>query len=179
MYRGLRRRRGRSAGVMTSRRALGEGPLGLRLIVGYKLIKSLAQGLLAAALFSAVGGELVDRLAAWGRFMLEHGTQAWSIALAKLVGAIAVAGDKYRALIELALGADALVSGLEAWALSRRYAWGPWLVVVTTGSLVPFELVALLRGFSVGRLVLMVVNTLIVMYLIASRRESVRSAPVD
>ncbi len=171
----------RSAGAMTmtSPRAVGERPLGLRLIVGYKLIKALAQGLLAAALFSAVGGELVDRLAAWGRLMLEHGTHAWSIALAKLVCAIVAAGDKYRAFIELALCADALVSGLEAWALSRRYAWGPWLVVITTGSLVPFELVALLRDFSIGRLLLMAVNTLIVLYLLATRKQSVRSTPVD
>ena len=43
--------------------------------------------------------------------------------------------------------------------------WGPWLVVVATASLLPFEVVSFVRHPHVGRALILVVNLAIVAYL--------------
>ena len=53
----------------------------------------------------------------------------------------------------------------EGWALHRRFRWAPWLVVVATGSLLPFEVVELVRRPHALRLAVFVVNLTIVCYL--------------
>jgi uncharacterized membrane protein (DUF2068 family) len=65
---------------------------------------------------------------------------------------------------------DAALSGVEAWALSRRYTWGEWLVVGTTAFLIPFEIRALLHHLRFGRALLLVLNVAIVAYLVVNIR---------
>jgi uncharacterized membrane protein (DUF2068 family) len=65
----------------------------------------------------------------------------------------------------LALLADGVVSLVEGWALYYGHWWGPWLVVCTIGSLMPFEVVALARRLTVVRAALLLLNIAIVWYL--------------
>jgi uncharacterized membrane protein (DUF2068 family) len=55
----------------------------------------------------------------------------------------------------------------EGWALHREFTWVPWIVVVTTGSLIPFELFELARRPRAGRVVIVAANAMIVAYLAA------------
>jgi uncharacterized membrane protein (DUF2068 family) len=72
---------------------------------------------------------------------------------------------------------DGVLTLCEGWALHRRFAWSPWLVVVATGSLLPFEVVELVRRPHAVRLVIFVVNLTIVCYLAArATREGRRLA---
>ncbi|MGD0676486.1 MAG: DUF2127 domain-containing protein [Polyangiaceae bacterium] len=135
---------------------------GLIAIITYKLVKGGAWLVLAAVL--ALGtrwgvGGLLLRLAD----QLRHHAQAWSIALAKVV--VRAATRRGLWTIAFALVADGTSSLIEGWALLRGHWWGPWLVVVSTGSLLPFEVVALARHAHLGRVALLAVNCVIVFYL--------------
>jgi uncharacterized membrane protein (DUF2068 family) len=94
---------------------------------------------------------------------VRHHSGAWSLELADLL----VRASTRRGLWTLfvALIADGVLTLVEAWALIHGHWWGPWLVVVATGSLLPFEVVALVRHPHVSRVLLLAVNLLIVWYL--------------
>lgn len=135
---------------------------GLAIIIGYKLIKGGLWLVFAVVLLIwmrvGVGSEILGIAD-----HVRHHSGAWSLQLADLL----VSASTQRGLWTLfvALLADGALTLVEAWALIRGHWWGPWLVVVATGSLLPFELVALVRHPHVPRLLLLAVNLLIVGYL--------------
>jgi uncharacterized membrane protein (DUF2068 family) len=141
-------------------------PVGIRLIVAYKLVRGMVALLIAFALAAASlwdGGALLRALA---DTLLAHFTEAWAIHLAALL----VRASSTRALHigTAAFAADGLFTLFEAWAL-RRFRWARWLVVAATASLVPLETYHLYRGFHAGRLILLLANLTVVVYLVWQR----------
>ena len=137
---------------------------GLRIIIAYKLGKGglwLVFALTMVVLMHVQVG-LGEGLLGLARH-LRHHSGAWSVALAELV--VRAATRRGLWTIVVALTADGLVSLLEGWALFHGHWWGPWLVVVATGSFLPFEVAALIRRHSAVRATLLVVNLVIVIYL--------------
>jgi uncharacterized membrane protein (DUF2068 family) len=65
-------------------------------------------------------------------------------------------------VVAVAVIVDGTVTLVEGWALHGRYRWSRWLVVATTSSLLPIEVVTLVRHPSAGRVMLVLVNALIV-----------------
>ena len=101
-----------------------------------------------------------------------HVTSAWSL---QVSGLVARAASPHT--VELTIGAlllDGVLTLCEGWALHRRFAWAPWLVVIATGSLLPFEVVELVRRPDAVRLMVFVVNVIIVCYLAARATREVR-----
>jgi uncharacterized membrane protein (DUF2068 family) len=101
-----------------------------------------------------------------------HLTSAWSLRLSALVAGAATAHA-----VVLTIGAlllDGVLTACEGWALHRRFAWAPWLVVVATGSPMPFEVVELVRRPHAVRLVVFAVNLAIVCYLAARATREIR-----
>jgi uncharacterized membrane protein (DUF2068 family) len=94
---------------------------------------------------------------------LRHHSQAWAIELAQLLTRAST--PRGLVTIVVALFADGTLTLVEGWALIYGHWWGPWLVVVATGSLLPFEVVSLARHPHVGRALILVVNVAIVVYL--------------
>lgn len=137
-------------------------PRGLRLIIAYKVGKGVLWLVLAAVLSVFMRLGLGDRLLSFAD-VLRHHAHAWSLKLARLL----VRADDPRVLWTLvaALLADGVASLLEGWALIYGHWWGPWLVVITTSSLLPFEIAAIARKPHALRLLLLLVNAAIVVYL--------------
>jgi len=135
---------------------------GLAIIIGYKLIKGGLWLVLAVTLLVLMQMGIGDEILGISEHVRHH-SGAWSLELADLL----VRASTRRGLWTLfvALIADGALTLVEAWALIRGHWWGPWLVVVATGSLLPFEVVALLRHPHVSRVLLFAVNLLIVWYL--------------
>jgi uncharacterized membrane protein (DUF2068 family) len=136
---------------------------GLAIIIGYKLIKGglwllFAVILLLLMQMMGIGDEILGIAD-----HVRHHSGAWSLVLADLL----VRASTRRGLWTLfvALLADGVLTLVEAWALLKGHWWSPWLVVVATGSLLPFEVAALVRNPHVSRVVLLAVNLLIVWYL--------------
>jgi uncharacterized membrane protein (DUF2068 family) len=149
--------------------------LGLRLIVGYKFAKAAALLLLGTLILSFASAGLADELRTVALNVRNHATAAWSVALAKWL--MSAATSRNLRVVAVAALLDAAVSLLEGWALHRRFAWSRWLVVVTTSSLFPFEVVAIVCHFSAGRVLLIAVNVLIVVYLVRHRVSRVIDSP--
>jgi uncharacterized membrane protein (DUF2068 family) len=148
---------------------------GLVIIIAYKLIKGSLWLVFAVTLLIlmrvGISQEMLDVAV-----HLRHHSGAWSLALADLLVRAATRRGLWTLFV--ALIADGTLTLVEGWALLRGHWWGPWLVVVATGSLLPFEVVALARHPHLSRLALLVVNVLIVWYLArkALREHRARAA---
>jgi uncharacterized membrane protein (DUF2068 family) len=140
-------------------------PTGVRVIIAYKWLKALLQIGIAVMLFIGARRGLAPQLAALASGLRAHAAHAWSAAAADAVLRF-VARPQDLVLVAAALTADAVVSVIEGWVLFRGYAWGPWVVVGATGSIIPFEIVALARHFSPSRFGLFAANVAIVVYLV-------------
>ena len=134
----------------------------LWLIIVYKLGKGALWLAFAAAIMVAIHFGLEDRMLGLAS-ELRHHARAWSLELARLL--VRAASRRGLWTITVALIADGSFSLVEGWALLHGHWWGPWVVVVGTGSLLPFEVVALARHLNTVRAALLVLNVLIVVYL--------------
>lgn len=148
---------------------------GLVLIIAYKLVKGVLWLVLACVLLVSMRMGLGAKLEGIAGHLRQH-SQAWAIELAELLTRAST--PRGLVTIVVALIADGTLTLVEGWALIHGHWWGPWLVVVATGSLLPFEVVALARHPHVGRALILVVNLAIVAYLIrkAVREHRARAA---
>jgi uncharacterized membrane protein (DUF2068 family) len=136
---------------------------GVVLIIAYKVIKGGLWLVFATVIVVLMRmGWLGERLLGVAEH-LRHHSRAWSLELAELV--VRAASRRGLWTIVVALLADGVVSLVEGWALWHGHWWGPWLVVVATGSLLPFEVVAMVRRAHPVRILLFFVNAAIVVYL--------------
>jgi uncharacterized membrane protein (DUF2068 family) len=148
---------------------------GLVLIIAYKLVKGVLWLVIACVLLVMMRMGLSAKLEGVADH-LRHHSQAWAIELAQLLTKAST--PKGLTTVTVALVADGVMTLVEGWALIHGHWWGPWLVVVATGSLLPFEVVALAHHPHVGRALILVVNVAIVAYLIrkALREHRERAA---
>jgi uncharacterized membrane protein (DUF2068 family) len=86
-------------------------------------------------------------------------------ALAKLTGL------SHRRVEIIGCGAVAYsgVMVLEAWGLHHRRVWAEWLTVIVTSSLIPVEIYELAKHATLGKVIALVVNVAIVIYLLRHR----------
>ncbi|HTT70266.1 MAG TPA: DUF2127 domain-containing protein [Anaeromyxobacteraceae bacterium] len=160
-----------------ARRDLGE-----RLIVLYKALKALVEVLLAVGLvvLSASGG--IGGLREFARELRLNLASRWSLALGQLIGGLLTGRGLH--LVELGLLIDGAVSAFEGYSLWRGYSWGAWLVVLASALPIPLEAVAIVRHRRPLRVLLVLANLAVVVYLarrIAGRRKpppSERGRPV-
>jgi uncharacterized membrane protein (DUF2068 family) len=135
----------------------------VRVIIAYKVLKGSVGLAMALALIVLLLAHATAPLESIGARVHQHFTGAWSVELAKAL--LSAAEPRHLWLVALALALDGSFTLLEGWALYHAHWWGPWLVVLATSSLLPFEIAALLRKVHVGRVIVFAVNVAIVLYL--------------
>jgi uncharacterized membrane protein (DUF2068 family) len=146
----------------------------LRLILLYKLAKATFGLGFAAVLWGLIIEGQTDRLVDVVDSVRHHLTAAWTLDIAN---ALVSAADGHHVVIAAsALTLDGAFTLFEWYALHTGHPWGEWIVVITTSSLVPFEVVAIVRHRRAGRIVLLVVNLAIVVYLARRAFEKHRAA---
>jgi uncharacterized membrane protein (DUF2068 family) len=139
---------------------------GLRVIIIWKCIKGCLLLLVAITAFAlmhsdlhAIGTSVVEWLgidAARPRvdhFLAELTGMTPTRIASVGVGAIVVAGVMF----------------VEAWGLHRRRVWAEWLTVIVTASLIPLEIYHLVKHPSVGKVLTLIGNIAIVIYLMRHR----------
>jgi uncharacterized membrane protein (DUF2068 family) len=136
----------------------------VRAIVLYKFGKAAVQSLLAAAITVLLATGWVEWARDLAHAVREHVVHHWSIRLAELV--LKALTGKHLYWVVAALIGDAIVSGVEGWALARGYTWGQWMVVAATSLLLPVELLELATRLTLGRLLLFGINLTITLYLL-------------
>jgi len=142
-------------------------PLGLKLIIGYKLLK--APFMVVVALWLSIAPDnafhLLDVLA----HELTEGGELWIRIGTWLESHLS------RSLITrgaLLAWFEAMTSALEGVLLLLGRTWGEWIVVLGLATLLPFEMSTLIRRPSLTKLLVLVANAAIVFYL--ARRRLVR-----
>jgi uncharacterized membrane protein (DUF2068 family) len=140
---------------------------GLKLIVGYKFVKAALELLPGALLLSRGAAGLTGDLQALAMFLRHHATEAWSIALAERL--VHATTQRHVLVVAVAALLDGAFTFVEAYALHRRYRWSRWLVIGATSCSLPVEVVALVLHPTAGRMLLLFVNLLIVLYLLQRR----------
>lgn len=143
---------------------------GVRLILVYKLIKAVLQVAAAVVLLYGARHGLTAKLTHFAEQLRHHAVYAGSQLLARAILKFTHARHGLAWTAYAALG-DAALSAVEGYALWRGYTWGEWLVVGTTASLIPFEIYALTRHLRVGRVLLLLLNLVIVLYLVNRARH--------
>lgn len=145
--------------------------VGVRLIVAYKLAKAALE-LVVGIVLVALPRSVTNELHAIAGALREHAVAAWSLLLSdRLLG---LATQKHVILVGAASVFDAVVSFVEGWSLHRRYRWSRWLIVVATGSLLPFEIASLVKHFTIVRALVFVLNVWVVAYLVRHRLSDAR-----
>lgn len=135
---------------------------GLVVIIGYKLGKGVLWLVFAITLLVLMHLGLSDRLLGIAAHLRLH-ARVWSLRLAELMVTAATRRGLWTIIV--ALVADGSFSLVEGWALQTGKTWGKWLVVVSTGALLPLEVAAFAKHPHAVRGALFVVNVVIVIYL--------------
>ena len=137
---------------------------GLQVIIAYKLIKGSAGVAVALLLLLLTTFDGADALQEAALVLHAHVAGAWSIRLADML--VRATSPHYVHLAMVALALDGSLTLIEGWALRRRFAWAPWLVVIATTALLPLEIVAIVNHRRIGRVLVLVANVAIVVYLV-------------
>ena len=135
-----------------------------RAIILYKSIKAVVQVVVAIILSVLITSGAWHRAHELAEALREHVVHHWSIRLAELLMS-SLTPHRLWWLVAAATG-DAMVSGIEGWALARGYSWGAWMVVGATTLLLPVEVIEIATKMTFGRVFLFAVNLLIVLYLL-------------
>lgn len=146
---------------------------GVGAIIAYKTVKASAQLGLAALLLGLWPFGLAERLANAASILHAHATHMWAIHLSAFLGRHAT--ERTLGFLLLAVAVDGAFTAFEAVALRRAYPWAPWLVVVATSLLLPFELLELLEHPRISRLGILVVNAAIAAYLARNAMRETRA----
>jgi uncharacterized membrane protein (DUF2068 family) len=151
---------------------------GVSAIIAYKLLKAVLEALLGVvAVYLVVRGAEAGA-ATLAEVLLEHVTRNWALTAATLIVKGGTSGHvKFIALLSFG---DAVLSAIEGLALKAGRWWAPWLVVIATGSLLPWEAFELVIRPTWIRAVLFVVNLAVVVYLLRGvAREHRQARAVD
>jgi uncharacterized membrane protein (DUF2068 family) len=141
-------------------------PAGLEAIIVYKLFKAVLEALLGvAAVFLVVRGVEAGG-ATLAEILLEHFAGDWVLKAATLIVVAATSG--HVKFVAVAAFADAVLSAVEGLALRAGRWWAPWLVVIATGALLPWEVWELWRNPRWARAVILVANLAVLAYLLRS-----------
>ncbi len=132
---------------------------GVQLIVAYKFARAVAAAVAALALCVVDPSTLstfVDTL---------HAHLTSHLALLVSSAVTSALAPPHLALVAGALGLDAVVCFVEGWSLWKEKRWGPWFVAAAATVLVPFEVTAIVQHVSAVRVIALLLNVAIVIYL--------------
>ncbi|HEY2028197.1 MAG TPA: DUF2127 domain-containing protein [Myxococcales bacterium] len=151
---------------------------GVRAIIAYKLLKAVLEALLGAWFAYVVVRGAEAGAATLAEVLLEHVTRNWALAAARLIVKGGTSGH-ITFLAVLSLG-DAVLSAIEGLALRAGRWWAPWLVVIATGALLPWEAFECVVRPTWIRVVLFILNLAVVVYLLRGvAREHRQARAVD
>jgi uncharacterized membrane protein (DUF2068 family) len=148
-------------------------PAGLETIIVYKLTKAVLQALVGIAAIALLVRGTEAGAATLAEFILEHFTGAWALHLVTMIVRAATRG--HVKLLAFAMLADSLLSAVEGLALRAGRWWAPWLIVVATSALLPWEVWHLVRHPRWGRVAVLVINVAVVVYLLRNAAREHRA----
>jgi uncharacterized membrane protein (DUF2068 family) len=146
-----------------------KGSRGLLLVAAYKLVKGLALLALGIGALSLLHRDVAAEAARWIDLLRidpqNHYIQSLLARIARV---------DTRKLKELSIGTF-LYSGVfltEGVGLALRKRWAEYLTILTTASLLPLEVYEIAKRFSAAKVVILLVNIAVVVYLVNEVRRT-------
>ena len=139
----------------------------LQLIIFYKTCMGIAELVFSLALWRHLDETMVSVLTGVAlRLDLNMNSQVvgWALRQAEAFGENFVLGTV------VVLSTFSVLNLVEAFGLHLRRRWAEWMTVIGTGVLIPYEFYLMVSNFSVLKLLVLIINSLIVYYL-AKHRE--------
>ncbi|HWE24189.1 MAG TPA: DUF2127 domain-containing protein [Myxococcales bacterium] len=137
--------------------------IALEAIIDYKLFKAAAEAVIGVVLLVFLLRGAEAGAATLAQYVIDHASRAWALRAAT---AIVITGTSaHLKIATVGAFADAVLSAIEGLALRAGRWWAPWLVVVATGSLLPWEFVRAVRRPNWLRIVILIINAAVVVYL--------------
>ena len=139
---------------------------GLRVIIVWKCVKvciMTAVGITAFALMNSDIHDLGVRAVNW------LGIDPTRPTVQKILESLTGLTPGRMALIGSGALLYATVLGLQAWGLHRRRVWAEWLTVIVTASLIPVEIYEIVSHATLGKVLALIANIAIVVYLLRHR----------
>jgi uncharacterized membrane protein (DUF2068 family) len=146
-----------------------KGSRGLWLIAAFKLVKGLGLLILGIGVLNLLHKDVAAEMERWIN-LLRFDPQNHLIQ--KLLAKLGMVDD--RKLKELSIGTF-FYSGLlltEGVGLALRQRWAEYVTIVTTASLLPLEIFEITKRISAGRIVLLLINIAVVVYLVIEVRRT-------
>jgi uncharacterized membrane protein (DUF2068 family) len=136
---------------------------GLELIATFKLLKALLLILAGVGALSLLRPETAERVREWlaaltigrGQRLIERALALLDVAKPTRIRELGLASMMYGLLFA--------AEGIGLWMEKR---WAEWLTIISTGSLIPFEIYELFRRVTAPRGLALVANIAAVVYLI-------------
>jgi len=149
------------------------GPLGLRVIGAYKVVKALLLIVVGCEILHLLKNDVADGLERWILVLRLDPDNRYVHGLISRL-----AGIDRQLLKQIGFGTFfyALLDGVEGVGLWLRRPWAEYLTVIATASLLPLEGYEIYRKLSAARIAVLLFNLAIVSYLIYRLREDRPSA---
>ena len=146
-----------------------KGSRALWLIAAFKLVKGLGLLILAIGALNLLHKDVAAEVERWIN-LLRFDPQNHLIR--KLLEKIGMVDD--RKLEELSIGTFFYSALLltEGVGLALRQRWAEYVTIVTTASLLPLEIYEISRRVTTGRIVLLLINIAVVIYLVIEVRRT-------
>ena len=151
--------------------------IGLEAIIDYKLFKAAVEVVAGILLLALLWRGTEAGAASLAQILIDHVSRGWALQAAT---AIVLTGTTGHVKVAVAGAfADAALSAVEGFALRAGRWWAPWLVVIATGALLPWEVVGAVRKPGWLRIAILLANSAVVAYLLVAVVRSQRAPPID
>ena len=151
--------------------------IGLEAIIDYKLIKAAAEAAIGIVLLIFLLRGAEAGAATLAQIVIDHASRAWALQAATAI--VLTGTTAHLKLATAGAFGDAVLSAVEGLALRAGRWWAPWLVVIATGALLPWEFVGAMRKPGWLRIGILVINVAVVAYLLRTVAREHRLRRVD
>jgi len=151
--------------------------IGLEAIIDYKLVKAVAETAVGIVLLIFLLRGAEAGAATLAQVVMDHASRAWALQAATAI--VLTGTTAHLKLATAGAFADAVLSAVEGLALRAGRWWAPWLVVIATGALLPWELIGAVRKPGWLRIAVLVINAAVVVYLLRTVAREHRARRVD
>jgi uncharacterized membrane protein (DUF2068 family) len=151
--------------------------IGLEAIIDYKLIKAVAEAAIGIVLLVFLLRGAEAGAATLAQMVIDHVSRAWAFQAATAI--VLTGTTAHLKLATVGAFGDAVLSAIEGLALRAGRWWAPWLVVIATGALLPWEFVGAVRRPGWLRIGILVINVAVVAYLLRTVAREHRARRMD
>lgn len=149
-------------------RGARRGEASLVWVGSYKFIQGLLLAVVATGFLKATNGDLQTTLYEWIKSLHVDADNHYVSALLQKVGFVDEQKVKHLSGFTIAYGVVFMIEGV---GLILKQRWAEYLTLVITLSLVPIEIMEIVKHCSVAKVILLVVNLAIAVYLIVMLRR--------